>query len=894
MTPPKVRIYDLARTLNLSNKDLITLLEKHFNLNVKSHSSSIDQPMADKLVAIVKQEAEAASQPRVRVTRLIKAAPPPTSAAPAPQAPDTTPAPATAPIESQAAPAAATPAPVSSTPETPPADTTPRVQPASPPVIQPAILTPPPRPEIRTLPPHQGRKPLEPPLDPSRAPRRLEQAPHPLAPPRSSHPASPPGMARPPFRPEGRPHPAAPPRAPMAGPSLEGAPPPADLGAPGSPDARRKGALPEKKDEKRERERHEPLEKLIQPGRKDGRMHHRGSSPEEAVDETPKEVVIDAQLTVSELALLLNARETDIIKHVFMKGVMVTVNQTLDPTFAKSIARELGYEVKEAEKTKAVQTEYSSTDAVDKREKLDVSQYKHLKTRPPVVSIMGHVDHGKTSLLDAIRQTRHKIVDSEAGGITQSIGAYTVEKDGQRVVFLDTPGHEAFTAMRMRGARATDIAVLVVAADDGVMPQTIEAINHAKAAKIPIIIAVNKMDRAAADADRVLTQLIDHGLMAEDWGGDTLVARVSAIQQTGLDDLLDKILLVSELLELKADATVAAEGVIIEAQLDKQRGPLVNALVQNGLLRVGDNILIGPVGGRVRALINDYGERVREAGPSSPVEILGMPSVPNAGDSFRVIRDDKAFRQILSEERQRERDNRLERRQIIPGLTAPMEDDSLDDVSMNFIVKADTQGSTEAVNDALSALNADEITIKIIHSGTGDISEADVMLASASQAMIIGFNVREDQNAAMAADRAGVKIRKYDVIYHIAEEIEKVIVGQLSPETIEVEKGRAEVRELFTAGKRTIAGCMVTDGKVQRNASVRIFRGSKEIFRGAVANLKRFKEDVKEVAAGYECGITVDGFDAFEAGDQMAFVVTEFKKRTSDSIKRSGAANAVS
>ncbi len=600
-----------------------------------------------------------------------------------------------------------------------------------------------------------------------------------------------------------------------------------------------------------------------------------------------KTVRLDDSITIRDLAILLDVRETEIIKCVFMKGVMVTVNQTVDTAFARSIAKEFGFEIEEKAADSKSTEEYSTTATFEKK-KLDETQFDHLLERSPVVSIMGHVDHGKTSLLDAIRQTRHKIVDGEAGGITQSIGAYTVEKDGNRIVFLDTPGHEAFTAMRMRGAKSTDIAILVVAADDGVMPQTIEAINHAKAAQIPIIVAVNKIDKADADPDKVLVQLSEHGLVAEKWGGETLTVEVSALQKLGLEDVLETIILVSELLNLKADKTVPAEGVIIEARLDKRKGPVATALVQNGTLSVGENVLIGSVGGRVRALLNDSGERVNSAGPSTPVEILGLSEVPNAGDIFTVIRDEKVFKQRLNEERLKDREQRMTNRSIIPGISAPTDRMGIEDEQkeFNIIVKADTQGSAEAVTDALIALSTDEIQIKIIHSGTGNITDADLMLGSASKALVIGFGIKEDVAIAQAAENYGLKIKIYDIIYRMTEEVEKMMLGELSPERSEVEVGQAEVRQIFTAGKSVIAGCMVQKGKMLRGAKAVVSRAGKEVFSGDLSQLKRFKDDAKEVASGYECGISFDKFNDIQVGDLITVFTVEETERTSFNVNR--------
>jgi translation initiation factor IF-2 len=594
------------------------------------------------------------------------------------------------------------------------------------------------------------------------------------------------------------------------------------------------------------------------------------------------EVRLDEQLTVRELAEKLGKTDTDIIRHVFMKGMMVTVNQTLEVSFARTIAEELEIKVLE---TEVKEDTYDATEAMS-GDDLDDKKYKNLEAKAPVVSIMGHVDHGKTSLLDAIRESRQQITKGEAGGITQSIGAYNVIRNDQRIVFLDTPGHEAFTAMRMRGAQATNIAILVVAADDGVMPQTIEAINHAKAANIPIIVAINKMDKENADPYRVMAELMEHGINVEEMGGDTLAVKVSAMDKTGLDELLDQIVLVSELLNLQGDPTVAAEGVVIEAKLDKRRGPLMTALIQNGTLNVGDNVLIGSVGGRVRALIDDNRKQLKTAGPSTPVEILGMSDVPNAGDKLIAYTDDKAFKRDLAEAKDNDRQTYIERRQIMPGLQAPDGGEAERASFLHFIVKADSQGATEAVNESLQALSTDEVMIKIIHSGTGNISEADIMLASASEATIIGFNVGNESGVDNAAERNDVTIRNYDVIYHINEDVEKMMVGELSPDIIEVELGRAEVRDLFTISNRVIAGCMVTDGKVTRAGTVTVMRGGEELHRGRLSNLKRFKDDVKEVAQGFECGIQIDGFNTIEVGDELVFTHKEEKARTLESLKR--------
>jgi translation initiation factor IF-2 len=609
--------------------------------------------------------------------------------------------------------------------------------------------------------------------------------------------------------------------------------------------------------------------------RQPSRGEIRAQEAQDAADIAATPIDLNQDLTVTELAQLLHLRETDIIKHLFMKGVMVTVNQNLEVGFARTIAEELGYTV-----TELIDPDADSTvelaDVLDKKTKLDISQFKHLSDRAPVISIMGHVDHGKTSLLDAIREAKRNIVDSEAGGITQRIGAYTVEKDGKRVVFLDTPGHEAFTTMRMRGAKSTDIAILVVAADDGVMPQTIEAINHAKAAEIPIIVAVNKVDKEGADVDRVLAGLSEHGLVSEKWGGETITVEVSALKQTGIDTLLEMILLVSELLELKADVTVPATGVIIEAKLDKRKGPVATALVQNGVLKVGDAILIGSVGGKVRALLDDHGERVNTAGPSTPVEILGLSDVPTAGEPFVVYRDDKRFKQDMAERRLQDKEARQSVNQPrTVGMVARGEDDQ-GPKFVHLVLKADTQGALEAVTNSLLQLDQGKVQLKILHAGTGDVSEADVTLASASGGIVVAFNVKEDANALRIAEQQTVTVLTFDVIYHLTEAIEQRMKGELAPETREVELGQAEVRQLFTVGKSVvIAGSMVLKGKMLRNAKAVVTRNNKVLFTGPLDNLKRFKDDAKEVAAGYECGISFSRFNELEIGDIVTVYTDE-------------------
>lgn len=505
---------------------------------------------------------------------------------------------------------------------------------------------------------------------------------------------------------------------------------------------------------------------------------------------------------------------------------------------------------------------------------------KLLKRRAPVISIMGHVDHGKTTLLDSIRASKHKIVSTEVGGITQSIGAYTVYLNNKKIVFIDTPGHEAFTEMRARGAKATDIAILVVAADDGIMPQTIEAINHAKAAEVPIIVAVNKCDKPDANPDRIMQQLTEHGLVPEEWGGDTVCVKVSALQGQGIDELLEYILLLAEVQDLKANPDAQATGVVIEANLDKGKGPVATLLVQNGTLKTGQCVVVGNVCGKVRALLSDAGERVKKAAPSTPVEILGLTEVPQAGDKFEVVENEKAMRAIVAERKEKERNSRLEA--MLPthirNEVVGEGDDGFQ--HLNLIIKANTNGSAEALSQAIGQFKSNEIIIKLIHVGVGDISEADVMLAAASNAIILGFTVKEDNNAEIAAAREGVTIKKFDIIYQILEDLEKTMLSLLQPEIKEVELGKAEVRQVFTVGKTgRIAGCYVTEGKIFRNKTAKVVRNGEVIFTGTIDQLKRFKDDVKEVATGFECGISFAKFNDIQEGDIIEVSTTEEVER---------------
>ena len=607
--------------------------------------------------------------------------------------------------------------------------------------------------------------------------------------------------------------------------------------------------------------------------------HKKKTHKEEVVEEV-KSLVVNQAMTIQELADKIQKTPAEIVKFLMFQGIMATVNQLIDVDTIKKVCAEYELEVLEEDFDAFIEEEMEKE---QKQKALTEVDKKLLKKRAPVVSIMGHVDHGKTTLLDSIRASKHKIVATEVGGITQSIGAYTVYLDNKhekKIVFVDTPGHEAFTEMRARGAKATDIAILVVAADDGIMPQTIEAINHAKAADVPIIVAVNKCDKPGANPDRVLQQLTEHGLVPEAWGGETITVNVSALMGDGIDELLEYILLVAEVQDLKANPKANASGVVIEANLDKGKGPVATLLVQNGTLRAGNCVVVGTACGRVRALLSDSGERIVKAEPSTPVEILGLTEVPNAGDYFEVVQNEKEMKAIVDKRKEKERDRRLEA--MLPAHMRREAGAAEDDVPhLNLIIKANTHGAAEAVSQAIAQLESKEIVTKIIHVGVGDISEADVMLASASNALILGFTVKEDANALAAAEKEGVTIKKYDIIYQILEDIEHTMISLLSPDVKEIQTGEVEIRQIFTIGKtQRIAGCYVTEGKINRNDTASIYRDGVEIFKGAIDQLKRFKDDVKEVAQGFECGLSFVKFNDIAEGDIVKFTTTEEVEKT--------------
>ncbi|MED4701016.1 translation initiation factor IF-2 [Lysinibacillus capsici] len=592
--------------------------------------------------------------------------------------------------------------------------------------------------------------------------------------------------------------------------------------------------------------------------------------------ELPEKITFVESLSVAELAKKLHREPSEIIKKLFMLGVMATINQELDKDAIELICADYGVEVEEEIRVDItdLETHFEQTEEVNEAD---------LSERPPVVTIMGHVDHGKTTLLDSIRHT--KVTAGEAGGITQHIGAYQVTEGDKKITFLDTPGHAAFTTMRARGAKVTDLTILVVAADDGVMPQTVEAINHAKAAEVPIIVAVNKMDKPSANPDRVMQELTEHGLVPEAWGGDTIFVPISALKGEGIDTLLEMILLVAEVGELKANPERLALGTVIEAQLDKGRGSVATLLVQDGTLKVGDPIVVGHTYGRVRAMVNDKGRRVKEAGPSTPVEITGLNDVPQAGDRFVVFEDEKTARQV-GETRAMSaiQAQRSEKQRVtLDNLFEQMSQGEMKE--LNLIVKADVQGTVEAMAASLMKIDVEGVNVKIIHTGAGAITESDISLAAASNAIVIGFNVRPDVNAKRAAEEEGVDIRLHRIIYKVIEEIEQAMKGMLDPEFEEKIIGQAEVRQTIKVSKvGTIAGSYVTEGKVTRDSGVRVIRDNVVIFEGELDTLKRFKDEVKEVAKGYECGITITNFNDIKEGDIIeayiieAYIMEEIKR----------------
>lgn len=587
------------------------------------------------------------------------------------------------------------------------------------------------------------------------------------------------------------------------------------------------------------------------------------AEPQAATDSGSLTITLPNFMTVAQLADVIRVTSVTIVKQLMRHGVMANVTQLLDYQTMSKVVAEFGLSAQFGEGQTAQKE--TTTETSD-------SEQENLSVRPPIVTILGHVDHGKTSLLDAIRVTN--VVDKEVGGITQSIGAYQVEYNGKKITFIDTPGHEAFTAMRARGTNVTDIVILVVAADDGVMPQTVEAINHALAAKVPIVVAINKIDKPDADLDKVKRQLVEREIVIEEWGGDTIVVPVSAKEGTGVADLLETLLLVADVADLRAAWEVQATGVVVEAQLHKAKGSLATVLVQSGTLHVGDNIVVAQSTGRIKAMTNDQGLRINKAGPSTPVEIMGLDKTPSAGDSLEVVSNDKSAK-ILVQERISKEALRIEQTVSLETLYAKISAGKLRDLAL--IVKSDTQGSFEAICDVLTKIETEQGKVKVIHAGSGGITESDIALAVASNALIVGFNVRADRQIEKIAQAEGIELRYYRIIYELVEDLQKALEGLLEPTLQETIIGTVEVRQVFTSGKSTIAGCYVSEGKITRASLIRVIREGQEIFKGSIKSLKRFKDDAREVSSGYECGIRVDGFDEVHEGDTFSCFIVETK-----------------
>ena len=824
-----VRVHELAKELNLSSKDTIALLGK-VGIRASTHMSVIDEHRARIVKGVLRGDlAEAAKTHK-----------------PAAKKPATVGNGAAAKAEVVAEPAVERPVAPPKPAVEPPLE---HVEPA------PAVLRPVPPRRKAPSPIHHKIAPAASADPTAPAPAALRQvpasgpvqrpAPRPIARPGVGLPPGGrgvplrPGMTRPGMA---RPMPGRPAPGPISGPSGP------------APGARRK-SKEELERARKERER-ENLLKKQQP--------HRAAAAPTAEPTVLKDLEIPDLITVQQLASAMSVPVGQVIGQLIKMGTMATINQHVAPDVAQQVARRFGFNaaVKEAdEETVEILTESDPPGS--------------LTPRPPVVTVLGHVDHGKTSLLDAIRET--KVAAGEAGGITQRIGAYTVDVGERKVTFIDTPGHEAFTEMRARGAKVTDVAILVVAADDGVMPQTIEAMNHAKAANVPIVVAVNKVDKPNANVDRVKQQLSEYGLTPEDWGGSTQFIPVSAKQKTGISELLEMVLLNADLLDLKANKNRRAQGVIIEARLDRSRGAVATVLVKNGTLRSGDTVVVGSTWGRIRALFDDKLDAIKRAGPAIPAEIMGLSDVPAAGDTLEVVSDERDARELAAKRSQRKREQRMAtaRRPVtLDGFLAAAKEGVVKD--LNLIIKAEAQGSLEALRSQLDGLANDEVRTRVIHAGVGGINESDVALASASSAIIIGFNIRPDATIARKAQQEGVDVRLYDVIYNVIDEVKAAMTGMLKPQTREVVIGEAEVRRIFKVSKvGTIAGSYVRNGRVTRDARVRVMRDSVQIYEGKLASLKRFKDDAREVAEGFECGIGIENFNDVKEGDVFEFYTTE-------------------
>ncbi len=820
-----MRVHELAKELGMNSKALVDLMAS-MKIQVKSHSSSLDETTVDRIRRRVKGQAEPKPVEPARVAKtpsgerilgLRKITPPP----PPPEEPAETPAAA---AQAQIV-------------EAPGKDALVNAKPAAPEVKGPAHPAAPA--QVEQEPP--ARPPVKP-APPTAAPRVIWKDTRPGMRPA----AAAPGTAAP-ARPPIRPAPHVPPRREAPRPAPPRAPGESPAPAPGAPTPAPTATAP--------KERPPKIKERIPP-----------PPPPEPVAPPPvvaAEIEVTGPLTVGELASRLGLAGGDVVKRLLEQGIMAGINHQIPPEAAAKVAESFGSTVRKPEAAAAASA------AAPKR--LQVAKGEAAVSRPPVVTILGHVDHGKTSLLDAIRQT--DVAAKEFGGITQHIGASTVDVDGRRIVFIDTPGHEAFTTLRARGAQITDIAVLVVAADDGVMPQTIEALNHAKAAAVPIIAAINKVDLPQANPDRVKQQLSDLGLVPEDWGGDTVTIAVSARTRQGIKELLELILLVSDLQELRADPARPARGTIIEAKLDRGRGPVATVLVQEGTLRVGDAVVAGPIAGRVRAMTNDRGERVTEAIPATPVEVVGLEDVPTAGDLLEVVRDDRMAKAIAQERQERRR--AAEAAEGRPAEEAAVTPEGPRE--LRVIVKADTHGSVEALVASLERLATPEVGVSVLHAGVGNITESDVMLAAASRAKIAGFNIRPEPQVRKVAEQEGIEILTYRVIYEAIDDMTKRVRGLMAPKRREVSLGQAEVRKTFTISKvGVVAGCYVGAGVIPRSAMIRVIRDGVVVHEGKISSLRRFKDDVREVTEGFECGIGLERFGDVKVGDILeAFEIRE-------------------
>lgn len=867
----KTHVYELAKKMGIENKELLTRL-KSLGIEVKNHLSVLEEDEILKVTAPPAAPPKSGPQEEVRVTTTVIRRRRVAEAAPA-----------ETPVEAVAPPVESAPAPLE-------VEAVEEAVVQAPPVVEPPVAR-----ESEAAP---AEEPVAAAVEPASEPPVVQKAPvAPAAPPVDDKPTANkarilgrvelPGITTPAPKPADRREATAPKKrieerimtpSPTDRPAPAGddrrkagtPPPPPRKGkefvAPAEPERGAKkpggGGAGKKKEAFKKTELLEKRERIFEPGPKTGKGKKRerdmvslGRKTEITVPKAIKRIIkISESITVGELAKRMGVKATDLIRVLMKMGMMVTINHPLDVDTATLVASEFGYEIENV--------------AIDVDEMLESvpDAPESLTKRPPVVTIMGHVDHGKTSLLDAIREAN--VIAGEAGGITQHIGAYDVELNGRKITFLDTPGHEAFTAMRARGAKVTDIVILVVAADDGVMPQTREAVNHSKAAGVPIIVAINKIDKPEAKPERVKQELMEFGLVSEEWGGETIFVEVSAKKRINLPELLEMVLLQADVMDLKANPDKDARGTIVEAKLDRGRGPVATVLVQEGTLKIGDYFVAGVNSGRVRAMQNDRGDKVNEAGPSMPVEVIGFTGVPDAGDVFISLVDEKRAKEIASHRQQKLRETELAKhsKMSLEQLYDKIQKGEVKD--LNAIVKADVQGSVEAVSESLRKLSTDAVRLNVIHSSVGAITETDVNLASASNAIILGFNVRPEPKASVHAEKEGVDIRLYNIIYDAVEDIKKAMEGLLEPTLREKYLGRAEVREVFSVPKvGNVAGCYIQDGKMIRNAQVRLLRDNVVIYEGKMSSLRRFKDDVKEVATGYECGIGLENYNDIKVGD---------------------------